>query len=73
MKVDNKTESDIENKAINQITLKYKPQNEIRLFGIDFIKNNEKNCSIIYNNKKYNLQITLPDIKTNDEFEIKLP
>ena len=38
-------------------TLKYKINDEkrIKIFGTDFVKNNENNCEILYENKKYNL------------------
>ena len=46
------------NKNNEYITLKYKINDEkrIKIFGVDFVKNNEKNCEILYHNKKYNLK-----------------
>ena len=65
----------------NSITIFYKIlKNEkyIKLFGIDFVKNNKNICKIFYEEKKYELQEKF-DIKNinfeklkNDKIEIKL-
>ena len=50
---------------VDEITIVYKVdknENIIKIFGSDFVKNNQDNCKIIYNSKEYDLQ---------EEFEIK--
>ena len=41
----------------NLLTIKYKIENskEIKIFGKLFVKNNKNNCSIIIEDKEYNL------------------
>ena len=69
----------IENKKEfkDSITIKYKinkSDKQIKLFDIDFIKNNIDNCKILYDNNIYDLfeYIDTAKIKSNDILEIKL-
>ena len=60
----------------NEITIKYnycKDQKKYRIFGENFVKNNKKNCQIVFQNKKLNLAEKL-NFKSNDsdKVEIKL-
>jgi surface protein len=57
--VKHKNNSNINEEEFGSITLIYKKiQNEpkIKLFGKDFVKNNEKNCNIIFKGATYSLQ-----------------
>ena len=50
-----------------------KNKNTIKLFGLNFIKNNKDKCKYIYENKEYELKeyLYIYD-NNNDEIEIKL-
>ena len=60
------------------IKLKYQydnKENNISFFGLNFIKSNKKKCSIIFNNKGYNLINNTKEfryIKKNEFIQIKL-
>ena len=60
----------------NEITIIYKVsknKNTIKLFGLNFIKNNKDKCKYIYENKEYELKEYLNIYDNNiDEIEIKL-
>ena len=62
-------------KIIEYITIIYKPSERIKLFGYDFVKNNEKNCKILISNKEYELSeyLNIPsqDI-INNHLEVRL-
>ena len=75
LKIYNKIETKKEFK--DSITIKYKinkSDKQIKLFDIDFIKNNMDNCKILYDNNIYDLceYIDIDMIKSNDVLEIKL-
>ena len=55
----------------NIITIKYKidKNNEIKIFGKDFVINNKNNCIIIYNKKEYELQEYLSFNKLNKKVD----
>ena len=67
----------IYNRINSNITIKYKIEEnieKIKLFGIDFVKENKNNCDIIYNDKIYELtdSFNKEELKANDIIEIKL-
>ena len=63
---------------INKLKIKYKinrDENEIKLFGSQFVNNNMKNCKILIDNKEYNLMecFNIENIsKQRNELEITL-
>ena len=70
----NKKEGNI---SQNEILLKYKidenADNQIKIFGEYFVKNNKKKCKIIIDSKEYNLCSHLPKNKINKSIlELKL-
>ena len=61
----------------DSILIQYKiDEKRIKIFGNEFVKNNEKNCQINYEDNTYNLseyiEIDQENIKYNDILEIKL-
>ena len=61
----------------DSIIIQYKiDEKRIKIFGNEFVKNNEKNCQINYEDNTYNLseyiEIDQENIKYNDILEIKL-
>ena len=50
--------------------------NDLRIFGKEFVKHNKKNCKIIYNNKRYELKEYFKDIdkdyKNKEIIKLKL-
>ena len=61
----------------DSIIIQYKiDEKRIKIFGNEFVKNNEKNCQINYEDNTYNLseyiEIDQENIKNNDILEIKL-
>ena len=53
-----KNKENIENEENNEINIryiKYKFQNEVKIFGEKFVKNNKNKSKIIYDNKEYEL------------------
>ena len=53
----------------------YKNEENIRIFGSNFVKNNQKICKIVYDNKEYDLQesLNLKEFKLKDNMlKIKL-
>ena len=68
-----------EKKLSNSLTIQnVKNLNEIKLFGEDFVKENNKNCFFVYNGKEYKLtekfsDFNIKDIKNNNNtFKIVL-
>ena len=61
---------------MNEISIIYKIEDnddEVKIFGSEFVKNNKHNCQIIYEDKEYELNEYF-DIPNNikDELKIKL-
>ena len=62
---------------IDEIIIRYKinkNENEIKIFGSDFIKNNKDKCKIIYEEKEYEIKekFNIDDKIKNEILEIKL-
>ena len=62
---------------IDEIIIRYKinkNENEIKIFGSDFIKNNKDKCKIIYEEKEYEIKekFNIDDKINNEILEIKL-
>ena len=59
---------------VDEITIIYKnfKENEVRLFGEKFVKNNKDNCKIIINNKILPLKESYVIDKNDEMLEIKL-
>ena len=59
----------------DEIRIKYQNkynENNIRIFGYYFVRNNRSKCKIIYNGKEYELQVKLDIDNNNKEIEIIL-
>ncbi len=55
------------------ISMKYKNEHSINLFGKAFLKNNNKKCRIVYEGKKKELSTKInPDKKIKDFIKVKL-
>ena len=53
-KIKDKVEND---ENINEITIIYKYNNNVRIFGDKFVKENKDKCVIVYDGKEYDLYV----------------